>query len=231
MKGAYTGSLFAIAFAACSGAAHAQSACQQDIQEVQRELAETSRADEQVKESVRQMLAAAGNGPDESCQTVVSQARAQLSAGEAQSRPRVEGAEAPAPQPTSPVTAAERAEASQERPQRQEDPATVRVEQPAAAIAEGQDLDQSAARALVGNDVVSREGATIGEIAGIARSRATTEVYALVDVGGFLGIGARMVPIPLDEAEIDAGGNVVTHMTREELQEIAEYDPEQYSTE
>src|SRR5690606_23227046 len=73
---------------------------------------------------------------------------------------------------------------------------------------------------LVGNNVVTPDGDDLGEISGVARSRADDDMHALIDVGGFLGIGERTVALPLDRLERNQDGDIVTRMSREELEQL-----------
>jgi hypothetical protein len=45
---------------------------------------------------------------------------------------------------------------------------------------------------------------------------------ALVDVGGFFGIGERAVAIPVDQARTDEDGNLVTPYTHAQLEQMPE---------
>src|SRR5690606_6702003 len=82
---------------------------------------------------------------------------------------------------------------------------------------------------IVGNNVVTPQGETIGEISGVARSRTDSEMHALIDVGGFLGLGERTVALPMDRLERNQDGDVVTQMSREELEQLPEYDSQDYA--
>ena len=93
----------------------------------------------------------------------------------------------------------------------------------------GSASDERDAARLVGQSAVSRDGEEVGEISAVVQSQSGDELYAVVDVGGFLGIGERTVAIPLERGEIDQDGNLRVSMTREQLEEMREYDPQHYS--
>src|SRR5690606_11275569 len=57
------------------------------------------------------------------------------------------------------------------------------------------------AQDIVGDNIVTADGDDIGEVSGVARSRSDSELHALIDVGGFLGIGERTVAMPMDRSE------------------------------
>lgn len=65
----------------------------------------------------------------------------------------------------------------------------------------------------------------VGRISGLHRTAASTGV--VIDIGGFLGIGARPVLVALSELDLmrDEGGTVhgVTSWTKEELANFPEY--------
>lgn len=81
---------------------------------------------------------------------------------------------------------------------------------------------------IVGASAVSRNGEEIGEISEVVRSRSDNELHAVVDAGGFLGIGERTVAIPLSEGEIEANGNLRVPYGSDQLEQMEEYDEQQY---
>jgi hypothetical protein len=81
---------------------------------------------------------------------------------------------------------------------------------------------------LVGHDALSIQGQEIGEITGLVRSRTGKELHAVVDAGGFLGIGERAVAVPVYGAAIDADGNLQVPLSRGQLEKLPKYDPQQY---
>lgn len=93
----------------------------------------------------------------------------------------------------------------------------------------GSELSEAEATELVGNSLISQQGEEIGEISGVARSQRDDTLHALVDVGGFIGIGERTVAIPLEDAQISGEGDVMTSMSRQELEQMPEYQEEQYA--
>jgi ribosomal 30S subunit maturation factor RimM len=228
MKSICTGGLFAVMMATYGGAASAQGPCQQQVQDLQRQVQMSQRADEQAKQRIQQMLTAAAQSPDQSCQAVLSQAQTQFAQAESQ------GAAAESRQAVGQQRREGAEQAAQlEREDRLSQQRTVdERERTGAAIAEQDrsNLDRAAARDLVGANVRTRDGDDVGEVSAIARSRATNEVFAIVDVGGFLGFGERRVPIPMAQTQVNAEGDLVTQMTRDELEAIGEYDEDQYIT-
>src|SRR5690606_25796283 len=91
-------------------------------------------------------------------------------------------------------------------------------------------ITEDQASELIGQAVHTRDGEDVGEITGVARSLTDQQLYGLVDVGGFLGIGERTVSIPLDRAQVDQEGNLVTQMSRQEVEQMEEYDETQFAS-
>jgi hypothetical protein len=81
---------------------------------------------------------------------------------------------------------------------------------------------------LVGKTVVSQQGEEIGEIEEIVMDNDTQKHLAVVDVGGFLGIGEKSVAVEFDQLELSDDGRVQSDLTRETLQSQPEYDAAQY---
>ena len=94
-------------------------------------------------------------------------------------------------------------------------------------VTTGQISSEEAAQ-LEGKNVLSSQGEDVGEISEIVRSKADNELHAVVDVGGFLGIGARSVAIPVQQGQIGEDGNLQVPLSREQLERLPEYDDRQY---
>jgi hypothetical protein len=89
-------------------------------------------------------------------------------------------------------------------------------------------ISSEEASQLVGKNALSSQGEDIGEISAIVRSRTNNELHAVVDVGGFFGIGERSVALPVQRGEIGEDGNLQVPYSREQLEKLAEYDPQQF---
>ena len=74
---------------------------------------------------------------------------------------------------------------------------------------------------LTNVDVYSENGENIGSINGLVRD--ANNVYALLEVGGFLGIGDAEVVAPLSQMAIN-GDNVVLPLTEDQAEALPEYD-------
>ncbi|MBK8907218.1 MAG: PRC-barrel domain-containing protein [Rhodospirillales bacterium] len=98
-----------------------------------------------------------------------------------------------------------------------------------AEVSFGAGAESFKAEDIVGRDVVNRNGEDVGEISAVVVDSLKQDVYAVVSIGGFLGIGDQEVVIPL--TELDIGEDAVTLMsqqTRDELKSLPAYDEESY---
>ncbi|MGE4219334.1 MAG: PRC-barrel domain-containing protein [Alphaproteobacteria bacterium] len=81
---------------------------------------------------------------------------------------------------------------------------------------------------LIGTDIVDRSGKDVGEISDLLVDSQGNVNHVLVDVGGFLGIGARTVALDLRQLtpEQGAGDALVTSMTEAQLKALPEVHSE-----
>jgi len=79
---------------------------------------------------------------------------------------------------------------------------------------------------LMDRDVVDVAGEHIGEVDDLLIGPDDTVTQAIVDVGGFLGIGEKTVAIDLNELQIEqgAGGALMVDITREQAEALPEYE-------
>lgn len=89
-----------------------------------------------------------------------------------------------------------------------------------------QDLSDMSADEIKGMTIVSDTGEEIGAIDRVGQVRAVT-----VDVGGFLGVGAKTVAIPLSELTVTSDGNLQTSLTKESLEARHELDEQAFTVE
>ncbi len=83
---------------------------------------------------------------------------------------------------------------------------------------------------LIGKDVVNRNGNQVGDLENIVVDRQTNQPYAVVEVGGVLGIGAKNVVIPFDQLQV--GEDKITLMSQkseDDLKTMPAYDKNRYS--
>jgi hypothetical protein len=94
----------------------------------------------------------------------------------------------------------------------------------------GESLESMSPDQIVGKTVVSAEGEEIGEVQEIVQDPATSEKFAVVDVGGFLGVGQKSVTIGLAELHTSQSGEdrLESDLTRQTLETKTEYTPGEY---
>jgi hypothetical protein len=100
-------------------------------------------------------------------------------------------------------------------------------EQPAKATSV---LDRMPASDVIGAEVVDARGEPIAEIRDIVRDRAGGgQLYAILDVGGFLGIAEKEVALALDQLEIAEDDKLVLPGTTEsQLDEMPTYSRDDF---
>ncbi len=88
-----------------------------------------------------------------------------------------------------------------------------------AKIAGGLSADE-----LVGADIVNAKGDEIGEVEDLVIGTGGKIDMAIVEVGGFLGIGSKTVAVNINELDrAPKGKGFVTSMTKDELKTLSEY--------
>ena len=76
---------------------------------------------------------------------------------------------------------------------------------------------------IVGKDVYGADNRNMGEVEDVVMGANGQVESVLVDVGGFLGLGARRVAIPLSEIQLGQGDRLTTMMTEAQAKELPEY--------
>ena len=104
------------------------------------------------------------------------------------------------------------------------------------AAAVGSSRDASAmmgmkAQELIGRDVVNASGKDIGEIDDIVINDQDQAMYAVIGVGGFLGLGEKAVAIPFEQLRLGAA-NVILMSERgeSELKQLPSYRKGQWKS-
>lgn len=123
------------------------------------------------------------------------------------------------------VTGEEEADVTIIRPDGEEEIGLDDTEAPEATLGA---LGQRRAEEVIGQPLVNATGEEIGDIEDLVLG-SDQVVYAVVGVGGFLGMGERKVAIPFDQIQLSEDeAQITTLMTEEDLETLPEYDPEQY---
>jgi sporulation protein YlmC with PRC-barrel domain len=77
---------------------------------------------------------------------------------------------------------------------------------------------------LIGSGVVNDKNEKVGSLDDIIIARDRKVMFAVLQVGGFLGVGGRLVAIPYESLQIaDDGKITLPGATKEELQKLAEF--------
>jgi len=85
---------------------------------------------------------------------------------------------------------------------------------------------------LIGQKVVNQNGDKVGKIDDIVLDSGDKAVLAVISVGGFLGIGDKLVAVPFDQLQLDKDKAILmSSATTEQLKTMPEYkkDQEGYS--
>lgn len=84
------------------------------------------------------------------------------------------------------------------------------------------------AEEVIGADVLSFDEETIATVDDVVMSPDGSIDYVLVDIGGFLGIGARTVAIPFADVtfqtDADGSAQVLTALSESDLENMPEYE-------
>ena len=78
---------------------------------------------------------------------------------------------------------------------------------------------------IVGSEVVNENKDAIGKIDDLIVSREDHKVYAIISVGGFLGIGSKLVAVDYDTLQPTSNnsGFVLAGATKDSLKSLPEY--------
>lgn len=112
------------------------------------------------------------------------------------------------------------------QPETQTDPS---MQDPTAM--ENPDLSQLPPEELQGMTIVSSTGEEVGTIEKVGYSDQHQDTVAAVNVGGFLGVGEKVIAIPLSDLQMGADSNVTTTMDRTQIEQEQEIDPSTLSEE
>jgi putative membrane protein len=81
---------------------------------------------------------------------------------------------------------------------------------------------------VLGSRVVNAEGQEVGEIEDLVLDQ-NQIAYAVVSVGGFLGMGEKRVAVPLDDLQLGEGETyLMSSASQDQLEQMPEYDEQQF---
>lgn len=87
------------------------------------------------------------------------------------------------------------------------------------------DISKMSPDQLMGMTVTTEDGEELGTIEQVGYSTASQEQVATINVGGFLGVGEKIIAVPLSELQMGSDDSLTTSMSREEIQSEPEFDP------
>jgi hypothetical protein len=81
---------------------------------------------------------------------------------------------------------------------------------------------------VLGSRVFNAEGQEVGAIEDLVLDQ-NQIAYAVVSVGGLLGLGEKRVAVPLDDLQLGEGETyLMSSATQDQLEQMPEYDEEQF---
>jgi hypothetical protein len=95
--------------------------------------------------------------------------------------------------------------------------------QPVSAVNVTQLADGYRTSKLVGATVKNAANETVGKIDDLIVSRNDKVLYAVLSVGGFLGIGSKLVAVPYTSLQVDQKNLVLPAGTKEQLKALPEF--------
>jgi putative membrane protein len=171
----------------------------------------------QLAQKTHEQITAAAGGMEQQPDAAIESAPQEATQGE------------PAVTPEQPAaTQTEEEAVAPEQPaltQTEEEVVTPHPEQQQAATQPGQVVS---IEEVLGASVVNAEGDEVAEIEDVVLGDGD-QYYAILSVGGFLGIGDKKVAVPLDQLQLgEDEAYLMSGETEEQLEQMPEYDEEQY---
>jgi len=76
---------------------------------------------------------------------------------------------------------------------------------------------------MIGAGVTNDQQETIGKIDDLLVGRSDKVLYAVISVGGFLGVGSKLVAVPYDSLQIGKSSLVLPGGTKDQLKNLPEF--------
>jgi hypothetical protein len=76
---------------------------------------------------------------------------------------------------------------------------------------------------IIGSGVTNDQQETIGKIDDLLVGRSDKVLYAVISVGGFLGVGSKLVAVPYDSLSIGKSSLVLPGGTKDQLKALPEF--------
>lgn len=86
------------------------------------------------------------------------------------------------------------------------------------------------ATTLIGDDIRNREGETVGTLKEIMLDHESGRIaYAVLSVGGFLGMGERLFAVPWNSLDLDASNHaLIFDVDKDRLSKAPGFDPDNW---
>jgi hypothetical protein len=167
----------------------------------------------------QQMAESQGGPPASEAPEEMAEAEPQEEMAEAESQEEIAEGEQPATE-QQPAMAETEAEQQEEAGAEQQMAAT--GESPLAAMP---------ASDVIGADVVNADGETVADIVDLVKKTGEDQLYAVLSVGGFLGIGDKKVVVDIAELDVTPDGQILmANASEEQLKDMPAYDEEGFET-
>ena len=89
-------------------------------------------------------------------------------------------------------------------------------------------LGEVPASDLIGREVQDEEGEMVAEVVDLVRQAENDRMFAVIRVGGFLGLGTKEVAVPLADLEPGGADGLRLAATADQLERLPPYNPAQY---
>jgi hypothetical protein len=87
------------------------------------------------------------------------------------------------------------------------------------------------ASAVIGAEVHSQEGDTVAEIVDLVKRPGEQDLFAVLGVGGLLGIGEKHIVVPLNELQVGPNGEIIMrNASVDQLKDMPEYREEGFES-
>jgi sporulation protein YlmC with PRC-barrel domain len=86
------------------------------------------------------------------------------------------------------------------------------------------------AKQIQGKPVVNAQGEKLGNVSKIAQNKTDKSIAAVISIGGFLGMGAKKIAVPIDQLQLQENKLVWNKsITKEQLKQQPEFQQAQFS--
>jgi hypothetical protein len=112
--------------------------------------------------------------------------------------------------------------AADQQPQQEEEETELTDENPLAAMP---------ASEVIGAEVQNQQGDTVAEIVDLVKRQGEEDLFAVLSVGGFLGLGDKEVVVPVNELQVSQEGEIVmVNASEDQLKGMPEYEEEGFES-